>query len=297
MNVAGRFESYSDFGETLTGKLAMRYQPQEELVFRGAVSTGFRAPNLAQRYFSKISTTFINNVPYEVGLFNNESEVADALGVPSLEEEKSFNVSGGIALSPTDDLVSQYGAQRVQVFSNAIDTRTWGIDMTATYRAVVGENGTLLVKGAFNSTRNRLASEVKTPTQLSQSFGESIFGREARLELARERPKSKMTLETSYDNGPYRLSLMATRYGEVLVPDTNPANDYTLDKEWVIDISTSYEIVDDYARLTLGARNLLDNYPDLTPSHSNFLGIFPYPTASPLGFNGRYLYSKLTLSF
>ena len=326
MNVAGRFESYSDFGETINGKLAMRFQPQEELIFRGAVSTGFRAPNLAQRYFSKVSTTFINNEPFEVGLFNNESEVADVLGVPNLKEEKSFNVSGGLAVSPTDaftftvdvfhidiedriilsgnmagpeieNLVSQFGAQRVQVFSNAIDTRTWGIDLTASYRTIIGEQGTLYLKGALNSTRNRLASSVATPTQLSQGFDESIFGREARLELARERPKNTLNLEATYDNGPFSFSMMSKRYGEVLVPDQDPAQDYTLGSEWVINLSTSYEIVEGYARLTVGARNLLDNYPDLTPSHSNFLGIFPYPTASPLGFNGRYVYSKLSITF
>jgi iron complex outermembrane receptor protein len=326
MNVAGRFESYSDFGETINGKLALRFQPQEELIFRGAVSTGFRAPNLAQRYFSKVSTTFINNEPFEVGLFNNDSEVADVLGVPDLKEEKSFNVSGGLAVSPTDaftftvdvfhidiedriilsgnmagpeieNLVSQFGAQRVQVFSNAIDTRTWGIDLTASYRTIIGEKGSLYLKGALNSTQNRLASSVATPTQLSQGFDESIFGREARLELARERPKNTLNLEATYDNGPFSFSMMSKRYGEVLVPDQDPAQDYTLGSEWVINLSTSYEIVEDYARLTVGARNLLDNYPDLTPSHSNFFGIFPYSTASPLGFNGRYVYSKLSITF
>lgn len=326
VNVAGRFESYSDFGETLNGKLALRYQPQEELIFRGAVSTGFRAPNLAQEYFSKVSTTFINNVPYEVGLFNNSSDVADALGVPDLTEEKSFNVSGGLAVSPTDNftftvdvfhigikdriilsgnmagpqiqnLVSQYGAQRVQVFSNAIDTRTWGIDLTATYRTLVGQNGSLLLKGALNTTRNRLVSDVRTPSQLSQSFGESIFGREARLELEKERPANTLNLQASYDNGPFTISLSPHRYGEVLVPDDDPTQDYTLQPEWIVNMSTSYEIVEDYATVTVGARNLFDNYPDHAPASSNFLGIFPYPTASPIGFNGRYIYSKLSLSF
>lgn len=326
VNAAARFESYSDFGETLTGKLALRFQPQEELIFRGAVSTGFRAPNLAQRYFSKVSTTFIDNVPYEVGLFNNASQVADVLGVPDLKEEKSFNVSGGLAVSPTDnftftvdvfhidiedriilsgnlagqqieDLVSQFGAQRVQVFSNAIDTRTWGIDLTATYRTLVGQKGSLFLKGAFNSTSNRLASKVRTPSQLDQSFGESIFGREARLELEKERPENTLNLESTYENGPFTFSLIGKRYGEVLVPDDTPDEDYTLGTEWVFNMSTSYEIVEDYATITVGARNLFDNYPDLTPASENFLGIFPFPTASPMGFNGRYVYSKLSITF
>ncbi|MCW9709005.1 TonB-dependent receptor [Fodinibius salsisoli] len=325
VNVAGRFESYSDFGETLTGKLALRFQPQEELVFRGAVSTGFRAPNLAQRYFSKISTTFIDNVPYEVGLFNNSSNVANALGVPDLKEETSFNASGGLAVSPTDNftftvdvfhidiedriilsgnlageeieaLVSEFGAQRVQVFSNAIDTRTWGIDLTASYRTLIGEEGSLLLKSSFNSTRNRLVSDIRTPSQLDESFGQSIFGREARLELARERPKNTLNLEATYDKGPFSFSTITKRYGEVLVPDDAPDEDYTLGSEWIVNMSTSYDIVDNYATITVGARNLLDNYPDLTPASENFLGIFPYPTASPIGFNGRYVYSKLSIT-
>jgi iron complex outermembrane receptor protein len=325
VNAAGRFESYSDFGETLTGKLALRFQPQEELIFRGAVSTGFRAPNLAQRYFSKVSTTFIDNVPYEVGLFNNSSDVANVLGVPDLKEETSFNVSGGLAVSPTDNftftidvfhididdriilsgnlsgeevesLVSEFGAQQVQVFSNAIDTRTWGIDMTASYRTLVGEEGSLLLKSSFNTTRNRLVSDVRTPSQLGESFGQSIFGREARLELAQERPKNTLNLEATYDKGPFSFSTITKRYGEVLVPDNSPESDYTIGSEWVINMSTSYDIVDNYATITVGARNLLDNYPDLTPASDNFNGIFPYPTASPIGFNGRYVYSKLSIT-
>lgn len=326
VNAAGRFESYSDFGETLNGKLALRFQPQEELIFRGAVSTGFRAPNLAQRYFSKVSTTFIDNVPFEVGLFNNASDVANALGVPELKEEKSFNISGGMAVSPTEnftftvdvfhidiedriilsgnlagpeieELVSEFGAQRVQVFSNAIDTRTWGIDLTASYRTLIGPEGSLLLKSSFNTTRNRLASDVRTPAQLDESFGQSIFGREARLELAKERPKNTLNLEATYDKGPFSFTTITKRYGEVLVPDDTPEGDYTLGSEWIINMSTSYDIIDNYATITVGARNLLDNYPDLTPASENFLGIFPFPTASPIGFNGRYIYSKLSITF
>jgi len=337
LNIAGRFENYSDFGSTVNGKLAARFQPQEEVIFRGAVSTGFRAPNLAQRYFSKVSTTFIDNVPFEVGLFNNDSRVAQALGVPDLEEETSFNLSGGVAVSPTDKftftadvfyvdiqdriilsgnlagpeieaLVSQFGAQRVQVFSNAIDTRTWGIDLTAKYTTVIQEEGRLQLRSAFNTTRNLTYSGPRTPSQLSAGFGESIFGREARLELEREQPKNTLNLTATYDRGPFSITLGTTRYGEVLVPDDfqntddctagcafTSEDDFTLSSEWIMDMEASYKIYGDYATIAVGARNLLDNYPDLTPDSENFLGIFPYSTASPFGFNGRYIYSRLTV--
>jgi len=342
VNLAGRFENYSDFGSTVTGKLALRYQPQEALILRAAGSTGFRAPNLAQRYFSKVSTTFIDNEPFEVGLFNNESNVANALGVPELAEEKSYGLSGGFAVSPTDRftftadlffvdiqdriilsgnlggpeieaLVSQFGAQRVQVFSNAIDTRTWGIDMTANYTTVIRDEGRLRLRGAFNATRNLTYNGPRTPAALSAGFGESIFSREARLELERERPENTLMLNATYDRGPFSLTLGTTRYGEVLVPDefqnlddpdepdyceascSASANDFTLSPEWIVDMEARYDIYRDYATIAVGARNLLDTYPDLTPGSENFLGIFPFSTASPFGFNGRYVYTRLTI--
>ena len=325
VNVAGRFESYSDFGETINGKLAVRYQPQEEVTLRGAVSTGFRAPHLQQRFFSKVSTTFIDNVPFEVGLFNNVSAVANALGVRALEEETSVNVSGGFALTPTNNitfttdvffvdiqdriilsgnlggeeveqLVSEFGAQRVQVFSNAIDTRTWGLDLTAEYQTIIQETGRLRLRGAFNTSQNRVVSDVRTPAQLNQDFDESIFGREARLELTKERPENVLKLSALYEKERFSVTLGTTRYGETLVPDDTPDEDFTLSSEWVVDLEARYDVFQDYATLAVGARNLLDNYPDLTPDGENFGGIFPFSTASPFGFNGRFVYGRLTVS-
>ncbi|WP_022834525.1 TonB-dependent receptor [Salisaeta longa] len=323
-NVAGRFERYSDFGSTVNGKLALRYQAQENLVFRAAAGTGFRAPNLAQRYFSKISTTFIDNVPFEVGLFPNDSQVANALGVPELTEERAVNLSGGFALSPSDkltfttdvfyariydriilsgnlggprieDLVGQFGAQRVQVFSNAIDTDTWGMDLTADYRTPVGNDAVLTLTGSFNFTRNAVVSDIATPTRLDETFDASIFGREARLELTKERPESTTKLSVTYEEGPFRVNVRGTRYGQVLVPDDTPQEDFTLSPETVISMEVAYDIVPDYATLSVGARNLLDNYPDPTPPGENFNGIFPFPTASPFGFNGRFVYTRISV--
>src|SRR2546422_730186 len=52
VNLAGRFEIYSDVGARVTGKLALRYQPWKRLTLRGSASTGFRAPGLSQEYFT-----------------------------------------------------------------------------------------------------------------------------------------------------------------------------------------------------------------------------------------------------
>src|SRR5438105_12692917 len=71
-NVAARFEHYTDFGNKLTGKLAMRLQPTQRLTLRSAISTGFRAPSLNQSFYSSVVTNFKadpvtgNPVPLEI---------------------------------------------------------------------------------------------------------------------------------------------------------------------------------------------------------------------------------------
>lgn len=64
VDAAGRFERYSDFGSTLNGKLGLRYKVTDAFALRGSVSTGFRAPSLAQKYFN---STFTKNVSLSVG--------------------------------------------------------------------------------------------------------------------------------------------------------------------------------------------------------------------------------------
>ena len=59
VDVAGRFENYSDFGTTVNGKIAARYDFNDMFAIRGAVSSGFRAPSLQQEYVSYTATTFI----------------------------------------------------------------------------------------------------------------------------------------------------------------------------------------------------------------------------------------------
>jgi iron complex outermembrane recepter protein len=105
LDLGGRFEQYSDFGSTLTGKVAGRfavYKAQDsEVALRGSASTGFRAPGLQQIWYSTIATQFVNDpvtgmaTPTNILISPNRSTVTEAFGVPQLEEETSINFSGG----------------------------------------------------------------------------------------------------------------------------------------------------------------------------------------------------------
>jgi len=106
VDIGARFEHYSDFGSTVTGKVAARLAllktADNEVALRGSASTGFRAPGLQQMWYSTIATQFIldptnDNKPTAVNILisPNRSDVTEAFGVPHLKEETSVNVSGG----------------------------------------------------------------------------------------------------------------------------------------------------------------------------------------------------------
>ncbi|QNE32180.1 TonB-dependent receptor [Sphingomonas sp. NBWT7] len=97
---AGRYEHFSDFGDTLNGKLALRYEFTQGFAVRGSVSNGFRAPSLHQQFFTTTSTNFLAGVPVDVSTVPVNSPVARALGSQPLDPEKSLNLSAGFTANP-----------------------------------------------------------------------------------------------------------------------------------------------------------------------------------------------------
>ncbi|MBC7405621.1 MAG: TonB-dependent receptor, partial [Cytophaga sp.] len=166
VQTALRGERYSDFGSTLTGKLAGSYNIDKNIVLRGSLSSGFRAPSLQQVYFSSTFTDFISGVPQDVVLAPNGGTIANAAGIPKLKEETSKNYTFGLTLKPainvavTIDLyrinisdrivlsgrfdannypalgatLAALGVGQAQFFVNSIDTKTQGLDLTASHK-------------------------------------------------------------------------------------------------------------------------------------------------------------------
>jgi iron complex outermembrane recepter protein len=106
LDIGARFEHYSDFGNTLTGKIAGRAAllkaDDHEFAVRGSASTGFRAPGLQQLWYSTIASQFVTGpdgpVPTSVLVSPNRSAVTAAFGVPHLKEETSINAGVGATL-------------------------------------------------------------------------------------------------------------------------------------------------------------------------------------------------------
>jgi len=145
--LAGRYEHFSDFGSTLNGKLALRYELSPGFALRGSISNGFRAPSLHQQFFTTTSTNFINGLPVDISTLAVDSPVARALGSSDLEPEKSINLSIGATANPLPGLTVTIDAYQIDIDNRIVLTENLGAAgsgtaaVNAAVKAVLDANG------------------------------------------------------------------------------------------------------------------------------------------------------------
>jgi len=335
-NVAARFERYSDFGNKLTGKLAMRFQPTQRVTLRSAVSTGFRAPSLNQSFYSSVVTNFKpdpvtgNPVPFDIGIFPVNSIEARALGARPLKPESSRNFSAGFAVTPVDNLtftsdfyyirlddrititgfldtdsvatiLRNIGsrAEAAQYFTNAINTRTRGLDVTGDY--TVGTlGGTANLNAVFNFTRTTIPNEnnIPLPPEL-EGTGEELIGRYDEgglLAMTKERPAWRSTVTGQFRRGVWNGLARYSYYGKYSssLYSYSGSDVQNYSGKGLVDGELGFAPLEGF-RISIGARNIFDVYPDRMSANNGF-DIFPWPPASPFGYNGRFVYTRVELS-
>jgi len=324
-DVAGRFEHYSDFGSVFTGKAAARLQPTERVTLRAAASTGFRAPGLGQVHFSKIVTNFIGGVPEEIGIFPVDHPASRLLGSKPLKEEKSVNLSAGLAVSPRDNvtITADYfnikindrillgatfdddttrailtaggfsGISGVQYFTNGLDTRTQGVDLTTDWRVSAGGSKKVGLTAGVNYTKNRITRVDPIPAVLATSSEPGLLDVVTRVAIEEERPDWRGTLSADYSTGEVHALGRGSYYGKFASaqPGYCDACRETYGAKTIFDAELGYRFSS--MDLSFGARNIFDTYPDhpKLDANNNF-GVFPWAAASPFGYNGRYVYVR-----
>ena len=242
VGLAGRTERYSDFGSTSNGKLSSRYDFSKAFAVRGTISSGFRAPTLAEQFFT---TTTVGPTTANV-ILPPSSPAAAVVGGAQLKPETSKNISLGFTFTPSRDwrftadaysikikdritnvsvsattsaataaLVSQAIALRgvavpatatqlsVQFAANRIDMTTKGLDLTAATNTQLGEYGK--IDWNFSGTVHKITIDRADP---------SIFTLAQTWALTDTPPKNKFVGSADWSIGPWRTTLRVTRYGE-----------------------------------------------------------------------------------
>ena len=322
IDIAGRFENYSDFGSTLNGKLGARYKISDAFAIRGSVSTGFRAPSLAQKYFNSTFTNFVNGQPVEVLLANNNSIVTQTLGIPQLKQETSQNASLGITMKPasnfsvtidgyyvkvkdrvvltgqfSDDdkqigaLLKTLRVGKAQFFTNALSsTTTKGLDIIVAHGASLGA-GRLSTTLAANFNWMELGA-INTSPKLVGKEDTYFDERERRFVLA-SAPPSKINLTFDYSVNKVSFMVRFIRFGEIKLANW----DYELDvykPKVQTDVTVNYKFTKNIS-LSIGGSNILNVYPDMsTPALTESGGAWD---PVQMGSNGAFFFTRLGFKF
>ncbi|MDB5733660.1 MAG: TonB-dependent receptor [Alphaproteobacteria bacterium] len=120
VDVAGRFEHYTDFGDAKVGKITARYDFIPEFAIRGTISTGFRAPTIQEEFYS---ATNVSPTSAIVQLPPN-SAAAALLGVKPLQPEGSTSYSVGFVTHPLDSLSFTIDAYSISLRNRIVGTGT-----------------------------------------------------------------------------------------------------------------------------------------------------------------------------
>lgn len=328
IDVAARYEHYSDVGSVIAGKLATRYALSPSFAIRGSISNGFRAPSLAQKYYGLTFTNFVGGKLVTVLLSPNDSQLANAVGIPKLKQETSINGSGGfvittpkfsatvdgyyvkvknrivltgyfdrsILVAATGGVGVPIGLDQAQFFSNALDTRTLGMDIIMTYHDKIG-SGNFMATLAANINDMKIEN-IHTSAKLAGLEDVYLSARERAFILA-SAPKSKINLTLNYTVGMVTTNLQLMRFNKVRLIGYNSDTDYQdYAARYTADLSVGLKFTKNI-NWFVGMNNIFNQYPTLqrqavSDGDTESGGIFD---PVQMGFEGRQIFTRLVFNF
>jgi iron complex outermembrane receptor protein len=217
-------------------------------------------------------------------------------------------VANGNQLDPD---VMATGVTGINLFTNGIDTRTRGGDLTLTLPEDIGSGRiTYSIGATYNDTE--ITSIRATPPQLGST---PLFDATAISDLTTANPKYIVNLGALCQFGALTLNLIEKIYG----PSSEYENDdgdnasgrlqyfrTELGVTPVTNLDLSYQFTR-RLKVTVGANNLFNRFPPTLNAtllaHVNSfafgdnLGVQRYPSFSPFGINGGYFFAKAALQF
>ncbi|NQY86164.1 MAG: TonB-dependent receptor [Colwellia sp.] len=311
LQVAVRYEDFSDFGSAFNWKLAGLYDINDSFKLRASVSTGFRAPSIGQNSVRSVQTQNEDGILVDIATLPPTNPVAVKFGGVALTPEESFSYAFGsvysngdffltadyfnievtdritqtssIILSDADraELTEQgvtdaIGLSRVKFFTNDFDTTTQGIDIVANYSNEMF-NGEMKYALAFNWTETTV-----------DKFGDNV--KESKIKrLEGSLPKTKGSFTVNYLADSWSLMTRVNYYGDwaQFSPDIEGEVAVLLDAEFNYHVSEA-------VGLSLGVNNITDDNGPVDELHGSGR---MYSAISPYGFNGRFIYGKVSYRF
>lgn len=339
LGAALRYEDYSDFGSTVTGKFSGRFQFTEKVALRGAIATGFRAPGVQQAFYSQVSTNLnANGVLTDTLTARQDSDVTRAFGIKPLKEENSNSGSLGLTYAPNDRtsltvdlfritirdrivfssniapedastcgvnnagcpiraILDPFKVGQAQFFTNAINTRTTGVDIVFDRGFDLSSGGTFDFSAAVNFNKTEVTKRKSQSALLAPNV---LFDDTQVTLIERGQPRQHATLTGTWNKGAWTTILRGNYYGAVEGQGFTPGFIQRWDGKWLGDASVKYAF-SSALDLTIG----IDNMFDTKPEKWDPVNAFPFPQLGfthcwetcPFGINGGFYYARLNYVF
>ncbi len=325
VQLAGRFEDFSDFGSTFNGKIASRFNVSDMMTLRAAFSTGFHAPTPGQANVRTTITTFdgVTGLQVEEGLIPVTSPQAIAVGGAPLREETSLNYSFGFTADlgerttltvdfyqiDVDDRIYRTGdipvvgsttGATISFFTNALDVRSKGIDvvLTSSFDWDAETTTDLTLAASYNKVDVTGQRAVITPTgpviPVSAGIVEDIENNYPNLRFV-------LTTNTHFLEK-WNFLLRANFYGSHF--DERGRIGAAVDPSAKIDAIVYFDTEIGYQfneniRIVAGAVNMFDSFIDtIGPPNSNRLSVgLQYPRRTVANYEGGSWYIRGQFSF
>jgi iron complex outermembrane receptor protein len=159
LDVAGRYEEFSDFGSAKSGKFTARYDFNPAFALRGTISNGFRAPTVAEEYYTKTSTS-----PTSTGVqLAANSPAAAGFGLGQLQPETSVNYSLGAVFTPVPEFTGTLDLSHIDLDHRIVSSQSfYSLIANGTNTAGVQQPAYALVTTALNTNGNQLNPAIFT---------------------------------------------------------------------------------------------------------------------------------------
>jgi iron complex outermembrane receptor protein len=318
MQYAVRYEDFSDFGDTINGKLAGRYRFNDRFAMRGAISTGFHAPTPGQINVSSVITTFdgTTGMQVEEGLVPTTDPRIQELGVEALHEEESTNISLGFTSElgesttltvdfyriEVDDRIYRTGdiplpplpsglETSISFYTNALDLEHSGVDVVLTSN--IDWSNDVFTSLSFAYNYNEVDVTDQTLIGGFQPVNDGLVE-----DIENNYPEHRFVLTTSTTfNDQWDLLVRFNytgshwdergRIGAAVDPSAEIGSVIYVDAELGFQITESF-------KLALGAVNLFDEYiSKVGPPNANRLSVgLEYPRRSAANYEGGQWYLR-----
>ena len=323
VQLAIRYEDFSDFGAETVYKVAAKYDLTDTFGVRGSFNTGFRAPTTGQQGTLNVSTRLPDGVPVASGLFPVQSAAAIALGASPLEPETSEAFSIGVtgSLGDIDFTLDYYSIEVASIMAKVSDLKV-STDPTAgsaydNYLALVGAN----VSGAqgigavawFTSGYDVSVSgyDLVATYPIESDLGQTDIGitlgynerdfdtdpsaflnTEAQEDYVNYEPNTRMIVSIAHSWSDYMLMVRGSYWGES--ENYNSGTAQVHDPLWMTDAEFIY--AGEEITLSFGVRNLFDEYPAKGTVGDTCCGRV-YESGSVIPWSGGHYFMKMSREF